>query len=751
MDLVRQGIVMGWIGILLIIGPSLSFQSVTNLSTLSGLQLMSRLGFKCFTKHVHYCSLNTPMKSLNFDQIVPEEEFQLIKRLIENDTNFSRREIIYLADIANYREATGLIAYKIAQYFIKGLCRERDEMTEEGEEEDWMEIPKYFAGMPFWNEIIKNCNEENNLSVEFNNESILLSGLTISPYTKRPNLLLIANVSHLYAQLTFKHLVFDMEDMKLLQTMMHQDLKGIHFEDCIFHCEIKFNFSQLIRLIRFNWIQCIGDSILDFLLGLPNSLIQLNISKCHSYSNELLIKVLKKHYLLELLDISGSFLENTNAELFTQIISMSNLKIVKLSDISYVNPLMRQISRINQPLIWNHLSFGSLYSTEIIYWLFLRNASKFPNLAYLDWECHLPEHIDHLKSILLHLPSLKELDLRIGGTEVINRFQPNLNELFSSLEVLNRKLILSTNEYINPTTLFQLYHLSSLDLSSHFQFDIPIDNLNVKRLKIDQLCIRKNINKFNLVADRISQLVEVHLSLYLQIEPETDEEFKFLSKLFANNGSSIEELTLSIGSSFISYPELVELLVKCRSLKKLELIVDQDDWKIGKLFFLLSKTKALESIEWMRFSASKNFILITTFLSYNNLPNLKSFSFHFNWNRRIKKRIGQFNTVKFLIISCDGKNSRFISRNLSVLLNSFPNVSTLKIHAYEHPLTLSLTPLHCLTELTVFCKEVLNLNEVKKEIIQLPFLNQLSIDSRKTKLFVTKKKDGITISQRDLE
>ena len=88
-------------------------------------------------------------------------------------------------------------------------------------EEDWMEIPKYFSGMPFWNEIIKNCNEQNDLSVEFNNESILLSGLTISPHTKRLNLLLIANLSHLYAQLTFKHLVFDMEDMELLQTMMH--------------------------------------------------------------------------------------------------------------------------------------------------------------------------------------------------------------------------------------------------------------------------------------------------------------------------------------------------------------------------------------------------------------------------------------------------------------------------------------------------------------------------------------------------
>ena len=345
--------------------------------------------FKYFSVYRDEEDFTTALNSL-----IPQQQFQLISKLMSNEGGFSSQEMVELFQLGDKFLIYGETKEKIFSLFIKQSLLDEINIRE-------------LLYLNLWNEFGSRL--KRNWAIKIDECFIQLTGLKVGPKKKDESFVLLGNLAKSFNALFIYDIPLCSNDLEAI----HSDLTKLHIERCPFNFEEQLDLSLLTRLTHFTCSNCFADCHLLFTLeSITSDLKYLNISDnwLNPIDHSPLVNWIEKQKSLKNLNLSKNNLNIRSAPtLFNVLLNHPSLKILDFTNNYLGIQFLKQLSSFSGTLNWKSLTINDLNN-----WLEKSDLlsvcfSKLKQLEYLNMADNcLQDFSSFLCKGLSELTNLKE-------------------------------------------------------------------------------------------------------------------------------------------------------------------------------------------------------------------------------------------------------------------------------------------------------------------------------------------------------
>ena len=563
------------------------------------------------------------------------------------------------------------------------------------------------------------------LGIEMKEDKVELEGWEVNETSKQLTLQLFKSLTFFSTSISIKNLLIDDSIFEQIQSLLHSNLKSLHFENCPILNPNKY--FQLNRLISFKFSNCYCNNFIEMLGTISrDTLIKLDISNNAFTQPEIdtLTILFKEFKKLESLNVSSRFPYSLKGPKFPgDLINLVNLKSLKASGNLNINQLSRILSDSIELYNLEYLDISHNSFSDLNCNIFSCNLSKFIALKELNISVLFLNPLSTSIGDILKMQSLKELSIDVTPPSNIQVFVEDNTPRTTPLKITSYVYLKS--EFLPKINLFHRISLYG-DILNHTSID-----LLPKQFETSELSLYDHIftESPRIVTDFFSRFKKLKR---LEFSQNDSFQLEYLNILLNNN--PIEILEIMFNQNCTQFTNLIAIIGnrKFKSLK-IERITDQFYQSESSYFdkFLPSISqvelwKELEIFDCGSFSLQSVFYLLTN-ISCKKLVQIKLRNIYDDCE--IENISTCLPSVRIIELSFMSSNVSSILKFLSVSMKLFPFVTELKILIKTREL-FTLPDFSSLLNLRYLYIEARLLsipNEFVNQLKELPFLNKLII------------------------
>ena len=559
-------------------------------------------------------------------------------------------------------------------------------------------------------------------------ENVLqLNGWEVNEEKKRA-LLFFKALAPFYNLIFIENLLMDDSIFDQIQSLLHSNLKAVHFENCSILNPNKY--FQLNRLISFKFSNCYCNNFIEMLGTISrDTLIQLDISNNVFNEQEInnLTILFKEFKQLKSLNVSLHAFIDWEGPMFPgDLLNLPNLKSLKAYRNLDVNSFVKVLSDSTELNYLEHLGISCNFTYKPNLELFSNNLSKFIALKELNLSGY---HDDNLLLLLSNIVKLQSLEqFLIFGLSITN-----LNLLIQQNK--QRKIPFKISEWfelksdlIQDINLFERIYLKERILN-FVSIDLLPEKFSATELYLcNGLYWPEPSQSLDLFFLRFTNLKK--LIIYLR----DSLDMKYLKMLLDNN--CIARLELQYSQFFTDFRSLIGIM-RNKKLRELKITKNEigrsiygyvDNSSYMEFLVELGKTRLFEEVESLECEYLSSQSLVT-FLNNTNFKRLYEFKItSIDCDDDISISV-VLPSVRKLRIMSRSSDELFVITNLSALLQVFPQIAQLEVII---PFSNSITHLNFpiyenLRLLRIICGQVLDRESFIEKLQKIPFLTELFI------------------------